>query len=126
DVAAHQLLVGDRVGHPGAGCYHRRDELPSGGPSAKLAAAMTLRPASAIALALALVPMSARAQSSPDDLVCAHFQSGSAFYELGGYRDAALACMESSRLSPRPELLEIVARAYERALMFDEAIAALE
>lgn len=66
------------------------------------------------------------AQRSDDDLARAHFESGSAYYEQGRYEDAARAFMESYDLSPRPALLENAARAYERALLFDEAIRTLE
>jgi tetratricopeptide (TPR) repeat protein len=78
-----------------------------------------------IALAVLSIAPSAMAQTSADELARAHFQSASAYYEEGRYEDAARAFSEAYRLSPRPALLENMARAYERALLFDEAIAAL-
>lgn len=56
----------------------------------------------------------------------AHFRSGRAYYERARYEDAAREFLESYRLSSRPELLENAARAYERGLLFDEAIATLQ
>ncbi len=70
--------------------------------------------------------MPCAAQRSDDDLARAHFDSGSAYYEQGRYEEAARAFMESFELSHRPALLENAARAYERALLFDEAIRTLE
>lgn len=72
-----------------------------------------------------LVPLAAQGQQSSDDLARAHFMSGSAYYEQARYEDAARAFMEAYRLSPRAQLLENAARAYERALLFDEAIETL-
>jgi tetratricopeptide (TPR) repeat protein len=73
----------------------------------------------------ALSPGVAFAQQSSEDMARAHFSSASAYYEQGRYEDAARAFMEAYRLSPRPELLDNAARAYERALLFDEAIETL-
>ena len=68
----------------------------------------------------------ARAQDSDDDLARAHFSSGRAYYERGRYEDAAREFLEAYRLSNRAELLDNASRAYERALLFDEAIETLE
>lgn len=73
-----------------------------------------------------LAPAFAAAQTDDDDLARAHFESGSAYYEQGRYEDAAREFIESYRLSPRPVLLENAARAQERALEFDAAIATLQ
>lgn len=83
------------------------------------------RVVAAIVWVACLVPCGAHAQTSVEELARAHFASGSAFYEEGRYEDAARAFMESYRLSPRAELLDNAARAYERALLFDESIATL-
>lgn len=88
---------------------------------------MRLRPlASGVLVAALSITSIARAQTSPDDLARAHFQSASAYFEQGRYEDAAREFIESYRLSPRPALLENAARAYERALLFDDAIRTLE
>jgi len=80
-----------------------------------------------LALTLALLaPALAAAQADDDNLARAHFESGSAYYEQGRYEDAAREFFESYRLSPRPVLLENAARAQERALEFDDAIATLQ
>lgn len=80
----------------------------------------------AFASVLALFPCAALGQQSAEDMARAHFSSGSAYYEQGRYDDAAREFMEAYRLSPRAELLDNAARAYERALLFDEAIRTLE
>ena len=79
-----------------------------------------------IVAAGSLLSTSARAQESDDDLARAHFSSGRAYYERGRYEDAAREFLEAYRLSSRAELLDNASRAYERALLFDEAIATLE
>jgi tetratricopeptide (TPR) repeat protein len=73
-----------------------------------------------------LAPTVAVAQQSAEDMARAHFSSASAYYEQGRYEDAARAFMEAYELSPRAELLDNAARAYERALLFDDAIRTLE
>lgn len=73
-----------------------------------------------------LLCASAHAQESDDDLARAHFSSGRAYYEQGRYEDAAREFLEAYRLSQRAELLENASRAYERALLFDEAIEMLQ
>lgn len=73
------------------------------------------------------VAATASAQGGTDeDRAQAHFVSGRAYYEQARYEDAAREFLESYRLSARPELLENASRAYERALLFDQAIATLE
>lgn len=66
------------------------------------------------------------AQESDEDIARAHFASGRAYYDQGRYEDSARMFLEAYEISPRPELLENASRAYERALMFDEAIQMLE
>lgn len=89
---------------------------------------MTRRLASlACCFALSVITSSTQAQDGTDDERAeAHFVSGRAYYERARYEDAAREFSESYRLSPRPELLENAARAYERALLFDRAIETLE
>ncbi len=85
----------------------------------------TMRRILALSLTL-LLPATVVAQNTDDDLARAHFDSGSAYYEQGRYDDAAREFIESYRLSPQAALLENVARAQERGLHFEEAIATLE
>ena len=68
----------------------------------------------------------ALAQETDEDIARAHFASGRAYYDQGRYEDAARMFLEAYEISPRPELLENASRAYERALMFDEAIQMLQ
>jgi tetratricopeptide (TPR) repeat protein len=63
---------------------------------------------------------------SDDQRARDHFGAGRAYYEQARYEDAAREFSEAYRLSPRPELLHNISQAYERALMFDDAIAALQ
>jgi len=68
----------------------------------------------------------ARAQGSDDERARIHFMAGSNYYDEGQYESAAGEFMEAYRLSHRPQLLLNASTAYERALMFDDAIAALQ
>jgi len=79
----------------------------------------------ALFLVLALTNL-ALAQATDDDRARAHFASGTAYYDQARYRDAAREFEEAFALSARPELLENAARSYERALLFDEAIGAIQ
>ncbi len=81
----------------------------------------------ACCVALSFTASTLHAQDGTDEERAeAHFRSGRAYYERARYEDAAREFLESYRLSPRPELLENAARAYERGLLFDEAIATLQ
>ncbi len=85
-----------------------------------------MRYASWLALFACLAPGLALAQATDEELARAHFQSASAYFEQSRYDDSAREFLESYRLSRRPELLVNAARAQERALRFDDAIATLE
>lgn len=81
----------------------------------------------ACCVALSFTASTLHAQDGTDEERAeAHFRSGRAYYERARYEEAAREFLESYRLSPRPELLENAARAYERGLLFDEAIATLQ
>lgn len=68
----------------------------------------------------------AQAPTTDDERAHAHFASGTAYFSEARYEDAAREFEEAFALSARPELLENVARSYERALRFDDAIHAIE
>ncbi len=66
------------------------------------------------------------AQVSDDERARTHFESGRSYYEQARYDDAAREFQEAFQLSGRPALLLNLSQAYERALLFDQAIAELQ
>jgi tetratricopeptide (TPR) repeat protein len=80
----------------------------------------------AIGLAFALSSLAHAQNASDDENARAHFVSGRAYFDQARYEDAAREFEEAYRLSHRAELLENESRSFERALMFNEAIDALQ
>jgi tetratricopeptide (TPR) repeat protein len=80
----------------------------------------------AIGLAFALSSLAYAQNASDDENARAHFVSGRAYFDQARYEDAAREFEEAYRLSHRAELLENESRSFERALMFNEAIDALQ
>lgn len=77
-------------------------------------------------IALSLVgPLARHAHAQSDDeRARVHFEAGRSYYEQARYDDAAREWQQSFDLSGRPELLLNISQAQERALRYDDAIAA--
>jgi tetratricopeptide (TPR) repeat protein len=76
----------------------------------------------ALGLVGPLAPL-AHAQSD-DERARVHFEAGRSYYEQARYDDAAREWQQSFELSGRPELQLNISQAQERALRYDDAIAA--
>ena len=77
-------------------------------------------------ISLGLVgPLTRHAHAQSDDeRARVHFEAGRSYYEQARYDDAAREWQQSFDLSGRPELLLNISQAQERALRYDDAIAA--
>jgi tetratricopeptide (TPR) repeat protein len=80
----------------------------------------------AVVLPLSTTTLSARAQSTSDDLARRHFDSGVAYLEESDYDNALRAFEKAHELSKRPEILMNIATVHERRGDLPRAIGALE